>query len=121
MIYCPKRYSLLCYTVTATSDSEVTMTKLRVDKVAKEKGMNLSQLQRKADIAVRTARRYWFNTQSGNTTGEPLKEISLEVLSAIAKALEVRVVDLIAEEDRLARLLASRQAHTSNRAVSEVA
>lgn len=95
------------------------MTKLRVDKVAKERGINLSQLQRKADIAMRTARRYWFNTQSGNTTGEPLKEISLEVLSAIAKALEVRVVDLISEEERLAWLLAARQANTSSQAVSE--
>ena len=75
------------------------MAKLRVDEVAKERGINISQLQRKADIAMRTARRYWFNTQTGNTTGEPLKEISLEVLSAIAKALEVRVVDLISEED----------------------
>ncbi len=83
------------------------MTKLRVNEVAKERGMNLSQLQRKADIAVRTARRYWFNTQSGNVTGEPLKEISLEVLSAIAKALEVRVVDLISEEDRHAFRLAA--------------
>lgn len=75
------------------------MAKLRVDVVAKERGMNLSQLQRKADIAMRTARRYWFNTQTGNVTGEPLKEISLEVLSSIAKALDVRVVDLIVDGD----------------------
>ena len=83
------------------------MVKLRVDQVARERGVNLSQLQRKADIAMRTARRYWFNTQSGNTTGEPLKEISFEVLAAIAKALEVKVVDLIAEEDRHAFRLAA--------------
>src|ERR1043165_9661256 len=95
------------------------MTRLKVDKVAKERGINISQLQRKADIAMRTARRYWFNTQTGNTTGEPLKEISLEVLSAIAKALEVRVVDLISEEERLAWLLAGRQPKTSSQAVSE--
>ena len=83
------------------------MTKLRVDEVAKEQGVNLSQLQRKADIAMRTARRYWFNTQSGNVTGDPLKEISLEVLTSIAKALGVRVVDLISEEDRHAFYLAA--------------
>jgi transcriptional regulator with XRE-family HTH domain len=75
------------------------MARLRVDEVAKERGMNISQLQRRADIAMRTARRYWFNTQTGNTTGEPLKEISLEVLAAIAAALGVKTRDLFADED----------------------
>jgi len=95
------------------------MAKLRVDQVAKERGMNLSQLQRKADIAMRTARRYWFNTQSGNTTGEPLKEISFEVLGAIAKALEVRVIDLITEEDRRTLRAALAGNRTARRARDE--
>lgn len=95
------------------------MTRLRVNEVAKERGMNLSQLQRKADIAMRTARRYWFNTQSGNTTGAPLKEISLDVLTAIAKALEVRVVDLISEEERRALRAAMAGHPTARRALSE--
>jgi hypothetical protein len=79
--------------------------------------MNLSQLQRKADIAVRTARRYWFNTRSGNVTGEPLEELSLEVLGRIARALEVSVKDLI--DDRLARVAAMGQQHTTTRAEDE--
>jgi DNA-binding Xre family transcriptional regulator len=97
------------------------MAKLRVNEIAKERGMNLSQLQRKADIAMRTARRYWFNTQSGNTTGEPLKEISFEVLGAIAKALEVRVVDLISEEDRHTLRAAMAGHRTARRAGDEAA
>ncbi len=95
------------------------MAKLRVNVIAKERGMNLSQLQRKADIAMRTARRYWFNTQSGNTTGDPLKEISFEVLGAIAKALEVRVVDLISDEDRHTLRAAMAGHRTARRAKNE--
>jgi transcriptional regulator with XRE-family HTH domain len=95
------------------------MPKLRVREVAESKSMNLSQLQRKADIAVRTARRYWFNTRSGNVTGEPLEELSLEVLGRIAQALEVSVKDLI--DDRHTWLLAASQHNTSSQAGAEAA
>jgi transcriptional regulator with XRE-family HTH domain len=93
------------------------MPRLRVREIAESQNMNLSQLQRKADIAVRTARRYWFNTRSGNVTGEPLEELSLEVLGRIARALEVSVKDLI--DDRLARVAAMGQQHTTTRAEDE--
>jgi transcriptional regulator with XRE-family HTH domain len=71
------------------------MPKLRVRELAQSRGLNLSQLQRRADIAMRTARRYWFNTQSGNVAGEPLKEVSFDVLQSIASVLGVTAKDLI--------------------------
>lgn len=76
------------------------MPRLRVREVAEQQGMNLSQLQRKADIAVRTARRYWFNTKTGNVTGEPMEELHLGILKQIADALGVQPTDLI-ENDLL--------------------
>lgn len=74
------------------------MPRLRIREVAEAQNVNLSQLQRKADIAVRTARRYWFNTKSGNTTGEPLEELSLPILGRIAAVLGVSVKDLIEDD-----------------------
>lgn len=81
------------------------MPRLRVREVAEQQGMNLSQLQRKANVAVRTARRYWFNTKSGNVTGEQLEELHLGVLKQIADALGVKPTDLI-DNDRRALVAA---------------
>jgi DNA-binding Xre family transcriptional regulator len=75
------------------------MPKLLIKELAQERGIKLAQLQRKTGIAVRTARRYWFNTQSGNITGEPLKEVRFEVLQSIADALGVTVKDLIGNDE----------------------
>lgn len=74
------------------------MPRLRINEVAAAQSMNLSQLQRQADIAVRTARRYWFNTNSGNTTGEALDQLSLTILGKIAAVLGVSVKELIEDD-----------------------
>lgn len=74
------------------------MPRLRINEVAEAQDVNLSQLQRKADIAVRTARRYWFNTNSGNTTGDPLDQLSLPILGRIAAVLGVSVKELIEDD-----------------------
>ncbi len=71
------------------------MPKLRVQEVAKERGLNLSQLQKKAGVTMPSVRRYWYNTRDGKVEGEALREVDLTVLGAIAKALGVEARDLI--------------------------
>lgn len=78
------------------------MPRLRVRELAEEHGLNISQLQRKADITMGTARRYWYNTRDGKADGEPLEELNIPVLKAIADVLGVKVRDLLTEEDWLA-------------------
>lgn len=68
------------------------MIKLKVKEVAEEKGYNLSQLARKADIDQRTLRRIYK---------QPTAEISTLVLSKLATALEVhpsQLYDVIDDE-----------------------
>jgi hypothetical protein len=45
-------------------------------------------------------RRYWYGTVGGKAEGEPLRTVDLDVLERLAKALEVSVCDLLAEEDK---------------------
>ena len=83
------------------------MPKLRVQEVATERGMNMSQLQKKAAVTMPSIRRYWYNTRDGKTTGQPLTEVDLKVLAAIAQALGVKSRDLLTDEDWRALYLAS--------------
>lgn len=71
------------------------MPRLRVQEVAREQGLNLSQLQKKAGVTMPSVRRYWYNTRDGKSEGEPLKEVDLTVLAAIASALGVDAGDLL--------------------------
>jgi hypothetical protein len=71
------------------------MTKLRVQEVAQSQGLNMSQLQKKAGVTMPSVRRYWYNTRDGKAIGEPLREVDLVVLSAIAAALGVEARDLL--------------------------
>ncbi len=75
------------------------MPKLRVQEIATELGMNMSQLQKKAAVTMPSVRRYWYNTRDGKATGEPLTEVDLKVLTAIAAALGVKSRDLFTDED----------------------
>jgi transcriptional regulator with XRE-family HTH domain len=75
------------------------MPRLRVRDLAEGQGLNISQLQRKANITMGTARRYWYNTRDGKADGEPLEELNIPVLKAIADVLGVKVRDLLTEED----------------------
>jgi len=78
------------------------MPTLRIRELAEARGLNISQLQRRADITMNTARRYWYNTKDGKAEGPPLEELNLPVLRAIADVLGVKVRDLLTEEDWLA-------------------
>lgn len=75
------------------------MPRLRVREVAEQKGFNMSQLARRADIAMGTVRRYWYSTSGGKADGAPLREIDMVVLQAIAHVLNVTIADLIVEDD----------------------
>ena len=65
------------------------MTRLRISEVAKEKGLNQSQLQIKSGVTPPLLNRYWNN----NTQG-----VNLEALTKIAHALGVKPGDLIVED-----------------------
>lgn len=73
--------------------------KLRVRDVARTRGWNLSQLQRRADLGMSTARRMWFGTGDGREQGPPLQYVSLEALDRIARVLEVDPRDLLARDE----------------------
>jgi DNA-binding Xre family transcriptional regulator len=72
--------------------------RLRIREVAEEKGLNLSQLARRADLGMTTARRMWFGTGDGREGGEPLQYVSLDALERIAKVLEVQPNVLLAQD-----------------------
>jgi transcriptional regulator with XRE-family HTH domain len=75
------------------------MARLRIKELAKERGIKLSFLQRRADITMNTARRYWYSTRDGKESGEQLEELNWTVLDKIANVLGVKVRDLLSEED----------------------
>lgn len=71
--------------------------RLRIREVAEEKGINLSQLARRADLGMTTARRIWFGTGDGRENGPPLQYVSLDTLERIARVLEVAPNDLLTQ------------------------
>jgi hypothetical protein len=95
---------------------EVVMPKLKVQDLARARGFNISQLQLKTGVAMGTMRRYWYGTRDGKAEGDALQEVDLAILASIAKTLEVKLIDLIDEADRLAWLLAVGQHSTSSQA-----
>ena len=70
------------------------MAKLRVREIAESRGLNMSRLQIKAGVSMPSVRRYWYGTRDGSASGEPLKEVDLGVLQALARALSVPVSEL---------------------------
>jgi len=75
------------------------MIKLRVREFAELRGLNMSRLQIKAGIGMPSVRRYWYGTRDGSANGQPLKEVDLAVLQALASALGVSVSELFSELD----------------------
>lgn len=73
--------------------------RLRIREIAEAKGLNLSQLARRADLGMTTARRMWFGTGDGREAGVPLQYVNLDVLERIARVLEVAPNDLLVQED----------------------
>lgn len=75
------------------------MLRLKVREVAEAQNLNLSQLQRRSGVTMPSVRRYWYNTRDGKSEGEPLLEVNLTVLEAIADALKVDVTQLIEKSE----------------------
>ena len=75
------------------------MPRLKVREIAEAKGWNMSKLQRQSGVTMPSVRRYWYNTRDGKAEGEPLLEVNLAVLDAIAQALGVESRDLIKPRD----------------------
>lgn len=66
------------------------MVRLIIDRVARQRGINQSQLQMKAGVTPQLLNRYWHNhTQSA----------AFEPLEKIAKALGVRPQDLLISDE----------------------
>jgi DNA-binding Xre family transcriptional regulator len=65
------------------------MARLRVQEVAKEKGISMGKLSRIADVSYRTIRLIYK---------DPTRDVSLNTLEKLAKALDVSIADLIEEE-----------------------
>jgi transcriptional regulator with XRE-family HTH domain len=68
------------------------MIRLRIKGVAEQQGLDIAKLARRADLAYATVYKAWHNKATGQGVG-------IYTLAAIAKALGVRVVDLIEETE----------------------
>jgi len=64
------------------------MVRLKVREVAESKGINMAKLSRLADVSYNTTQALFH---------DPQHDVSLYILIRIAKALGVRVCDLIEE------------------------
>ena len=68
------------------------MVRLRVKEVAEAQNLDIAKLARKADMAYATVYKVWHGQLSD-------KGVGILTLAKIARALGVRVVDLIEEEE----------------------
>ncbi len=64
------------------------MVRLKVREIAERKGINMSKLSRIADVSYNTTQALFHN---------PQHDVSLYILERIAKALNVKICDLIEE------------------------
>lgn len=81
------------------------MARLRVRDAADARGLNLSQLwaavNKRLDepVAMGTMRRYWYSTRDGSERGEAIELVNVHLLGTIARALEVKVAELLNESE----------------------
>ncbi len=74
------------------------MARLRLRELAEERGLNMSQVQRRSGLTMGAVRRYWYNTQDGKIDGPPLALVSLDALEKLASLLHVHPGELIVSE-----------------------
>ena len=58
--------------------------RLRVRELAEIRGLNISSLQREAQIPMSTARRLWYSTSNGKENGPPIKLVNLETIELLS-------------------------------------
>lgn len=68
------------------------MVKLFVQEVARQRGLNMSQLQRRASLPMSTVQRYWHGI---GAKGEPLTSVDLRHIETLCTVLECDVSDLL--------------------------
>jgi DNA-binding Xre family transcriptional regulator len=69
------------------------VVKLFVREVAESRGLNMSQLQRRAQLPMSTIQRYWHD--KGIKKGERLDSVRLVHLNAICEALDCEPGELV--------------------------
>lgn len=69
------------------------IVKLFVKEVAESRGLNMSQLQRRAQLPMSTIQRYWHN--KGIKQDEPLDSVRLIHLNALCDALDCQPGDIV--------------------------
>ncbi len=72
------------------------MLQLRLREVAENRGLNLSQLQRRTGLDIGMIRRYWYNEGRRG----PLTEVNLPALNKLAQALDVPAGELLVEREQ---------------------
>lgn len=81
------------------------MARLRVQEVASAHELNMSQLHTAVNkrlekgIAMGTIRRYWYSTQNGSASGDPIALVDIHLLGTIANVLGVPVSALLNETE----------------------
>lgn len=69
------------------------VVRLFIKEVAESRGLNMSQLQRRAQLPMSTVQRYWHN--KGIKQGESLDSVRLVHLNALCEALECEPGEIV--------------------------
>ena len=72
--------------------------RLRVRDIAQAQHFNLSRFQRELKLTLGTARRVWYSTSDGREQGDPLKQVSLDIVEQIADYFGVAPGELFTKE-----------------------
>lgn len=89
------------------------MIRIKVKDAVKAKGWDATMLAVQANIGVATAYRLLREEEFDETKDDVKGGPSIVVLKRVAKALDVKVTDLI-DEDRLTQLVAGASTNTTN-------
>jgi hypothetical protein len=92
------------------------MARLKVQEKARERGLNLSELQVRVSarmgraVPLGTLRRYWHSTQKGRAEADkPIELVDIFLLGTIARVLDVPIGDLL-NGDELGQFNQARKA-----------
>jgi transcriptional regulator with XRE-family HTH domain len=79
------------------------MAKVRLQELADQRGLTMSQVQRRTGLTMPSVRRYWYNTTNGTKGGPKLTLVSLEALDKFAALFDVEPGELIARDEKPAK------------------